>query len=195
MKKCEIKNCKRSYYAKGYCEAHYQRVRTGKQLEAPMNVRGNDKQRFMFYVDKTETCWLWTGTRRGKDWANGGGYGKFYLWDKESQKQESIAAHRYSYELENGKIPNGLQLDHLCMNRLCVNPVHLEPVTNSENQYRAKEKRGHWPIEGREPKDVSCVVCSKVVSAIQYERRKYCSNSCRCKAARARRKLKEGKNI
>jgi hypothetical protein len=188
MKNCKIKNCERKYYAKEYCEAHYQRVRTGRPIDAPLNVRGNDKQRFMFYVKKTATCWLWTGTRRGKNWSDGGGYGKFYLWDRQLQEQKSVAAHRYSYEIFKGSIPDGLQLDHLCMNRLCVNPKHLEPVTNSENQHRAKEKRGHWPIEGREPKEVNCVICGRKIIAIQYERRKYCSNSCKCKAQRKRKK-------
>lgn len=47
-------------------------------------------------------------------------------------------AHRVSYEMANGKIPDGLQLDHLCRMTLCVNPSHLEPVTPKENIRRGK---------------------------------------------------------
>jgi len=47
------------------------------------------------------------------------------------------AAHRIFYEHYKGKIPNGLELDHLCRVRDCVNPSHLETVTRSVNIARA----------------------------------------------------------
>lgn len=45
-------------------------------------------------------------------------------------------AHRFSYEILVGPIPEGMELDHLCKNRRCVNPAHLEPVTHHENLIR-----------------------------------------------------------
>lgn len=53
-------------------------------------------------------------------------------WNK-----RSTTAHRAVYEILVGKIPDGLQIDHLCRNRGCVNPLHLEPVTREENLSRS----------------------------------------------------------
>jgi hypothetical protein len=48
-----------------------------------------------------------------------------------------MMAHRASYEFHVGAIPDGLQIDHLCLNKACVNPAHMEPVTSQENTRRA----------------------------------------------------------
>ena len=80
-------------------------------------------ERFLSKVNKTESCWLWTGYIDKK------GYGIFKL-DKPKR------AHRVSYELFVGPIPDGLVIDHLCRVRNCVNPEHLEPVTTKINSIR-----------------------------------------------------------
>lgn len=72
-------------------------------------------------------CWIWTGSR------SGGGYGRFVV---DTTRRESTGAHRFSYELLVGPIPEGLQIDHLCRVRACCNPAHLEPVTTAENVRR-----------------------------------------------------------
>jgi len=69
-------------------------------------------------------CWLWTGGTKGKGY---GGCGRYH---------PSGYAHRASYELMVGPIPEGLQIDHLCRVRNCVNPDHLEAVTCRENLRR-----------------------------------------------------------
>ena len=91
-------------------------------------VKKTMEERFWPKVKKganVEDCWEWTA------WVNVGGYGCFTDTDN-----KAVMAHRYSYELRSGPIPDGLVLDHLCRNRRCVNPAHLEPVTQRENQRR-----------------------------------------------------------
>lgn len=80
--------------------------------------------RFWSKVEKTETCWLWTGGRQSS------GYGSL-TFDGAHK-----LAHRVAYELSVGPIPEGLHVDHLCRTRDCVNPAHLEAVSPRENQRR-----------------------------------------------------------
>ena len=92
-------------------------------------------ERFWGWVDKTPTCWIWTGaganSQRGGQW----GYGRF---QPELGSPKKVQAHRFAYEALVGPIPEGLHLDHLCRNRKCVNPEHLEPVTCQENRLRGE---------------------------------------------------------
>lgn len=87
-------------------------------------------------------CWYWQG---GTDH-----YGYGVIRDSADNGGRLLKAHRVSYELLIGPIPDGLDLDHLCMNHGCVKPDHLEPVTRGENVRRAHEglknpkcRRGH----------------------------------------------------
>ena len=84
------------------------------------------EERFWAKVNKTETCWLWTGRK------NADGYGQF------RPKGKSVYVHRWAYELLIGPIPDGLTIDHLCRVRNCVCAAHLEAVTNRENILRGE---------------------------------------------------------
>ena len=105
-----------------------------------------EEERFWRKVDKTETCWLWSaGTDKF-------GYGKF------KAKGKTIRAHRYSYVLFNGPIPNGLFVCHECDVTGCVNPQHLwlgPPSSNtrdmvSKNRHGAHMKPGEYCRNGHE---------------------------------------------
>jgi hypothetical protein len=76
------------------------------------------------YFIAPDGCWLWESA------VNQNGYGRF--WHKNKTKK----AHRVSYEIYVGPIPDGLQIDHLCRQASCVNPHHLDVVTQKENQRR-----------------------------------------------------------
>jgi hypothetical protein len=47
-----------------------------------------------------------------------------------------IHTHILAYSLLRGRVPVGLELDHLCKNTRCCNPWHLEAVTHQENNRR-----------------------------------------------------------
>lgn len=78
--------------------------------------------------DGVSTCWHWSGSANPK-------YGTF-AWDARrpsGDKCKRMLAHRASYMLYVGEIPEGKELDHVCRNTLCVNPAHLRPCTRKEN--------------------------------------------------------------
>lgn len=87
--------------------------------------RMSSEERFWSKVEKTENCWNWTAAKVRT------GYGVFTIKTSDPTRQQ--AAHRYSYELNIGPIPDGHEIDHMCHNRSCVNPGHLRPVTHKQN--------------------------------------------------------------
>lgn len=99
----------------------------------------SDKKRFYSNVAKTESCWLWTGGSSGN---------RTHKYGDLSVGGKTFRAHRLSYVLARGEIPEGKVIDHLCCNPLCVNPDHLEAVSQGENTRRGRSygthcKRGH----------------------------------------------------
>ena len=82
-------------------------------------------ERFWAKVDQSGECWTWTAGKDSK------GYGSFWI------APTMRCAHRVSYEITRGPIPDGLEIDHLCRNRACVRPSHLEAVTHHVNVRRS----------------------------------------------------------
>ena len=93
-------------------------------------------QRFWEKVNKTASndCWEWTSSIRGN------GYGAFFTHLIE-EGRKCHGAHRYSWELTNGQIPNGLWVLHKCDNRICVNPEHLFLGNRADNMKDCATKK------------------------------------------------------
>ena len=114
-------------------------------------------------VDKTSNvdgCWGWTGSKSPS------GYGQ--TGDK---RWKYKMAHRMSYAIHYGSIPQGLMVCHRCDNPGCVNPLHLFLGTNSDNLLDASAK-GRLAAGSR---NGNAKLCEKQVRRIveEYRKRKY----------------------
>jgi hypothetical protein len=69
---------------------------------------------FWAHVRKSAECWEWTGL------LDVGGYGRFA-----PARGTDVKAHRFSWELHHGSIPDGVAIRHSCGNRKCVRLLHL----------------------------------------------------------------------
>lgn len=108
------------------CDRLRHRWLSGSTVTRPSPICGSTQDRLDAYTMPIPECGclVWMG-QLSKD-----GYGRIKIDGK------SYMTHRISYELENGPIPEGLTLDHLCRVRSCRNAAHLEPVTMRENTLR-----------------------------------------------------------
>jgi hypothetical protein len=86
-------------------------------------------KRFFERVDKTEKCWIWTGSK------NYFGYGTA------NWKGLPSRAHRISWIIHFDKIPKGMHILHKCDNPSCVNPKHLWIGTHTDNM-RDRQAKG-----------------------------------------------------
>lgn len=90
-------------------------------------------RRFMSNVQRTKTCWIWTGGLSDK------GYGWFYV------KNGKVKAHRASYLIHNDITDLGSwHVLHKCDNPACIRPTHIYLGTNADNCLdKARRGRHH----------------------------------------------------
>jgi hypothetical protein len=91
---------------------------------------------FWCHVEKSVGCWLWKGS------ITASGYGQTSYCPSHGV-YKSIRAHRVSWIIHFGEIPEGMCVCHACDTPLCVNPSHLWLGTSEQNTAdREKKMRG-----------------------------------------------------
>ena len=86
-----------------------------------MELTEEQEKRFWERVDKTDSCWLWTGSTVQN------GYGQVKINSKTHK------THRIAWFLAGNTIPEGHVIRHKCRSKNCLNPEHLETGTHAEN--------------------------------------------------------------
>lgn len=86
-------------------------------------ANGTPEQRFWAQVEKTDGCWFWIPAKARNE------YGAIRVLGHRSK----VKAHRFSWELHFGPIPDGLDTLHHCDTPPCVRPDHLFLGTNGDN--------------------------------------------------------------
>ncbi len=139
-RKCEFPNCNNDRSCKGLCDGHYQQTKKGKPLKAlqPRRPCGSPPQILCDEVPCSNPnlegpCFVY---RRSKN----SGYGQV------SFNGRMVLVHRYVWEQANGPVPEGLELDHRCVNRACCNLKHLRAVTHQVNSTENLSSPAVWQI-------------------------------------------------
>jgi flavin-binding protein dodecin len=111
--------------------------RDGGARKRPGPKPKSPEDRFWSKVDRRgpADCWNWIAGRIPD------GYGQFRL----NNPRRQVGAHRFSYELHYGPIPEGLLVLHSCDNPSCVNPNHLSAGTTRDNSRDAIERGRNYP--------------------------------------------------
>lgn len=112
---CSFDGCERDGWYHGKCWAH-----AARSPRAPLGTSA--AERIQIYSDRdVNGCLVWNR------YIDPTGYGRLRV------NGRTMKAHRAAWEVKNGPIPDGMQIDHMCHNRACVNVGHLRLATQSEN--------------------------------------------------------------
>lgn len=88
------------------------------------------------WTESPDGCWVSTYSV--------GSHGYAQIGWQDGTERHAVLAHRASWSYENGQLPMGLTLDHVCKNRRCVRPLHLRLLSNYENARR--NSGSDWPM-------------------------------------------------
>lgn len=98
----------------------------------PLSVRFAEQ-----YIESGyDECWAWLGN------TSSNGYGSIKL------NYKTLSAHRVSYQLHRGPIPEAVFVCHTCDNKKCVNPSHLFLGTAQDNNTDMHNKGRQRPVSG-----------------------------------------------
>jgi hypothetical protein len=149
---CAFDGCERNAVSKEYCDKHYRRLLKRGDVNDHGSRKvgdGNAAERFhqKYEIDESG-CWLWTGGTRLN--SKGVPYPRHWTDD-----QKSIGAHRFSFELVHGEIPQGMYVCHECDTPLCVNPDHLFVGTHHDNMRDMVQKKRSFTGRGENKKGLA----------------------------------------
>jgi len=118
-------------------------------------LRSSVRSRFYAKVKKSSGCWLWTAA------CNADGYGSLRVDGK------SLGAHRVSWALHRGAIPDGLCVLHECDTPACVRPKHLFLGTKLDNALDREAKGRNRFSRNRGEKNPSAKLTEVAARAIR----------------------------
>lgn len=111
----------------------------------------------MVKVNPITGCWEWQGVKFK-------GYGCTIVGSRKDGTRRSIGAHRLSYMIWRGEIPQGYEVCHICDNPCCINPEHLFVGTRQDN-VDDRERKGRNVVKVGEEQPISKLTKKDVKNA------------------------------
>ena len=139
--KCRVDSCIKDAKNGGMCWGHYSSQRRHGDPLHTTPIKSNSR-RFFALFDKTneEQCWNW----KGGFMQSGLAYGRLYFEGKPQ------LAHRISWQIHKGAIPENMCVLHKCDNPKCVNPSHLYLGDHKDNAQDRESRNRRKILKGEE---------------------------------------------